>query len=223
MSVAPSSAALPSCCVRKSSSIRDNAHETALGIPFPNSPEALQRYAIEAQQKVGSAGLPGLKARPPAPKVLPPARGTVKVAKDAKALAGSSKQEAKKLAETQQTADAMSRRGYTVLIRKGDEALPDLRVKKIGEAGDLVPAESKRLVSGSQTALRNAIREGTRSGQALTVIDATGVMTSEALIRRTINGFLRKSVPARVASGSAGAHGKVVILYGRYQSIEFSF
>jgi hypothetical protein len=190
----------------------------------PNDPAGqIQQNAIDAQQKIGDAVLPGLKARPPAPKVLPPAKGTVRVAKDAKSHAPRYKKEAMKLAETKKTADALSKRGYNVLIRKGDEGLPDLRVKKIGEAGDLIPAESKRLVSGSQTALRNAIKEGTRSGQGLTIIDATGVPLGEANIRRAIKGFLDTSVPARVASGSAGAHGKVVVLYGRYQSIEFSF
>ena len=190
----------------------------------PNDPAAeLEQAAIDAQQKVGDAVLPGLKARPPAPKVLPPAKGTVKVAKDARALASASKGEAVKLAALEKTGQALSQRGYTVLIRQGDEGLPDLRVKKIGEAGDLVSAESKRLAKGTQTALRNAIADGTRSGQALTIIDATGVDIGESLIRRTFKGFLTRNVPERVAKGSAGAHGQVIVLYGRYQSIELSY
>ena len=190
----------------------------------PNDPSAqVEQAAIDAQQKVGGAVLPGLKARAPAPKVLPPAKGTVKVAKDARALAGASKREAQKLAELEKTGEALSQRGYSVLVRRGDEGLPDLRVKKIGEAGDLVAAESKRLAKGTQTALRNAIADGTKSGQALTIIDATGVNIGESLIRQTFKGFLARNVPERVAKGSAGAHGQVIVLYGRYQSIEFSY
>ncbi|PSH61687.1 toxin [Phyllobacterium brassicacearum] len=190
----------------------------------PNDPAAeLEQATINAQQKVGDAVLPGLKARPPRPKALPPARGTKKVAKDARALAEASKQEAAKLAALEKTADALTQRGYTVLVRQGDEGLPDLRIKKIGDAGDLVSAESKRLTRGTQRALHEAIAEGTRSGMEYTVIDATGVLVGESLIRQTFKGFLSRNVPERLAKGSAGAHGRVLVLHGRYELIEFSY
>jgi hypothetical protein len=146
----------------------------------------------------------------------PVSPGKVVVTEEAKKFAAKSLQEAQKLENLEQSANALSLRGFDVKVEgEGVIGGGELVISRKG-LGINIQAESKRLISNTPRAVQTAIEKGTKQvGDGGTIIiDGTSANVTEDIFEEGLGKFKNLVLPKRAEQNKAGQSGQIIFLYG---------